>query len=99
APDDRRLNMEIIKRSDQGKGFIVLPKRWVIERTFAWFGRCRQLTKDWECLSRMARAFLLLTSIRLMLRRLGRVTGRSRSASEVHHALSTWWIISAGLCR
>jgi transposase len=70
-----QVNVEIVKRSDQVKGFTVLPKRWVVERTFAWLNRCRRLAKDWECLNRKARAFVLLASIRLMLRRLGRVTG------------------------
>lgn len=65
-----RLNVEIVKRSDQAKTFIVLPKRWIVERTFAWLGRCRRLAKDWECLNRKALAFLKLASIRLMLRKL-----------------------------
>jgi transposase len=69
------LNVEIVKRSDQVKGFTVLPKRWVVERTFAWLNRCRRLAKDWECLNRKARAYVLLASIRFMLRRRGRVTG------------------------
>jgi transposase len=69
------INVEIVKRSDQVKGFMVLPKRWVVERTFAWLNRCRRLAKDWECLNRKARAYVLLASIRFMLRRLGRVTG------------------------
>jgi transposase len=68
------VNVEIVKRSDQAKGFVVLPKRWVVERTFAWLNRCRRLAKDWECLNRKARAYVLLASIRLMLRRLGRAT-------------------------
>ena len=68
-----QLNVEIVKRSDQAKGFILLPKRWVVERTLAWLNRCRRLAKDWECLNRRARAFLILASIRLMARRLGRV--------------------------
>ncbi len=67
-----QVNVEIVKRSDQAKGFVLLPKRWVVERTFGWFGRCRRLAKDWECLNRRARAFLVLASIRLMLRRLAR---------------------------
>jgi transposase len=67
-----QVNVEIVKRSDQAKGFTVLPKRWVVERTFAWLNRCRRLAKDWECLGRKARAFLLLASVRLMLRRLAR---------------------------
>src|ERR1700723_1622369 len=69
------LNVEIVKRTDQAKGFVVLPKRWVVERTFAWLNRCRRLAKDWECLNRKARAYVLLASIRLMVRRLGRATG------------------------
>ena len=66
----RRSNVEIVKRSDQAKGFVVLPKRWIVERTIAWLNRCRRLAKDWECLNRKALAFLRLASIRLMLRRL-----------------------------
>jgi transposase len=65
-----RVNLEIVKRSDQVKGFVVLPKRWIVERTFAWLGRCRRLAKDWENLTRSALAFLRLASIRLMLRKL-----------------------------
>ena len=61
------LDVEIVKRSDQAKGFVLLPRRWVVERTFAWLNRCRRLAKDWECLNRKARAFLLLASIRLMV--------------------------------
>lgn len=66
----RRLKLTVVKRSDQAKGFVVLPKRWIVERTFAWLNRCRRLAKDWECRSRTARAFLLLASIRLMTRKL-----------------------------
>src|ERR1700719_223186 len=65
-----RVNVEIVKRSDRAKGFLVLPKRWIVERTLAWLGRCRRLAKDWECLNRKALAFLRLASIRLMLRKL-----------------------------
>ena len=43
-----RWTLQIVKRSDTAKGFEVLPRRWVVERTFAWFGRCRRLAKDWE---------------------------------------------------
>ena len=65
-----RVTVEIVKRSDQVKGFAVLPKRWIVERSLAWFGRCRRLAKDWECLNRRALTFLRLASIRLMLRKL-----------------------------
>lgn len=67
-----RAEVQIVKPSDQVKGFVVLPKRWVVERTLAWLNRCRRLAKDWENLNFKARAFLLLASIRLMVRRLGR---------------------------
>src|SRR5437016_6256107 len=66
----KRVNLEIVKRSDQARRFVVLPKRWIVERTFAWLGRCRRLAKDWECLNRKALAFLKLASIRLMMRKL-----------------------------
>lgn len=65
-----QLETEIIKRSDRAKGFEVLPRRWVVERTLAWLNRCRRLAKDWECLNQNALAFLKLASIRLMLRKL-----------------------------
>jgi transposase len=64
------FNIEIVKRSDHDKGFVVLPRRWVVERTIAWLNRCRRLAKDWENLNRKALAFLRLASIRLMLRKL-----------------------------
>jgi len=65
----RHLNLEIVKRSDIGK-FIVLPKRWIVERTIGWLNRCRRLAKDWECLNRNALAFLRWASVRLMVRKL-----------------------------
>jgi transposase len=61
-----QVQVEIVKRSDQAKGFVVLPKRWIVERTFAWLNRCRRLAKDWENLNRKALAFLRIASIRLM---------------------------------
>jgi len=64
------LSIEIVRRSDQANGFVVLPKRWIVERTLAWLNRCRRLAKDWENRNRKALAFLHLASIRLMLRRL-----------------------------
>jgi transposase len=64
------LTLEIVKRSECAKQFVVLPKRWIVERTIAWLNRCRRLAKDWENLNRKALAFLRLASIRLMLRKL-----------------------------
>ena len=64
------LETEIVKRSDRVKGFVVQPRRWVVERTIAWLNRCRRLAKDRENLNRNALAFIKLASIRLMLRKL-----------------------------
>ena len=64
------LVTEIVRRSDRVKGFVVVHKRWIVERTIGWLGRCRRLAKDWENLNRNAVAFLRLASIRLMLRKL-----------------------------
>ncbi len=64
--------IEVVKRPKEQKGFEVLPRRWVVERTIAWINRCRRLAKDFENLNRTALAFIRLASIRLMLRRLGR---------------------------
>ena len=66
----RQINIEIVKRSDAANGFVVLPRRWVVERTISWLNRCRRLAKDWECLNRSARAFLRWASIRRMLGKL-----------------------------
>jgi transposase len=65
----RAVNVEIVKRAELSK-FVVLPKRWIVERTIAWINRCRRLAKDWECLNRNGLAFLRWASIRLMLRKL-----------------------------
>ena len=65
------LPLEIVKRSDK-PGFVVLAKRWIIERTFGWLGRCRRLSKDYENLHRTSAAFLILALIRLMVRRVAR---------------------------
>ncbi len=66
------LRTEIVKRSDNMKGFVVLPRRWVVERTFSWFGRNRRLAKDFENLAKTLGAFVALASIQLVLRRLAR---------------------------
>ena len=66
------LRIEIVKRSDDMKGFVVVPRRWVVERTFSWFGRNRRLAKDFENLTETLGAFVALASIRLALRRLAR---------------------------
>jgi transposase len=65
--------MEIVKRSDEMKGFVVLPRRWVVERTFSWFGRNRRLAKHFENLAETKGTFVALASIQLALRRLARM--------------------------
>ena len=71
--EQAKIPLEIVKRSDTAKGFEVLPKRWIVERTFGWLGRCRRLAKDFENLSRSHAAFIILAMIRLMLRRIVRL--------------------------
>ena len=61
--------IEIVKRNELHR-FVVLPKRWIVERTLAWISRCRRLAKDFERHARKAAAFVRLAMIRLMLRRL-----------------------------
>ena len=64
--------LEIIKRSDRAEGFEVLPRRWVVERTFAWLGRCRRLAKDFEATIASAVAWALVAHIRTISRRMAR---------------------------
>ena len=75
--DEAGIPLEIVKRSDGGRGFKILPKRWIVERTFGWLGRCRRLAKDFENLTRSHAAFFILAMIRLMMRRI--VTAREAS--------------------
>jgi transposase len=72
-----RAVLDIVKRSDAAQGFVVLPKRWIVERTFGWLGRCRRLAKDFEGLTRTHLAFIQLAMIRLMLRRIARASQTS----------------------
>jgi putative transposase len=62
--------IEIVQRPPGVKGFQLLPRRWVVERTFAWFGRCRRLAKDFEGSASTEVAWLLIAHIRLLTRRL-----------------------------
>ena len=68
------VRMEIVRRTDDTKGFQVQPRRWVVERTFSWLGRNRRLAKDYENLAATLVAFVTLAAIRLVLRRLARAT-------------------------
>jgi putative transposase len=64
--------LSIVKRRDDAKGFVVLPKRWIVERTLAWLSRCRRLVRNYEHRIATAVAFIRLAMIRLMVRRLCR---------------------------
>ena len=68
----RRVKLEIVRRSDAQKGFVVLPKRWIVERTFGWLNRCRRLSKDYEYLTETSEAMIHVAMINLMVRRLAR---------------------------
>lgn len=56
--------IEIVRRPSQATGFVVVARRWVVERTFAWLGRCRRLAKDWEQTIQSSEAWLLIAAIR-----------------------------------
>lgn len=62
--------LEVVKRAKNSHRFEVLPRRWVVERTLAWLGRCRRLSKDYEELPQTSEAWVQIAMIHLMLRRL-----------------------------
>ncbi|MBF2001631.1 MAG: transposase [Synechococcales cyanobacterium M58_A2018_015] len=68
--DRYRWIIETVKRSDRAKGFVVLPKRWIVERTFGWWNWCRRLSKDCEVLPNTSEAMIQVAMIRVLLRRL-----------------------------
>lgn len=70
AKDWGQWILGIVKRSDQAKGFELLPHRWIVERTFAWLGRYRRLSKDYEAFIETSETMIRLAMIRLMLGRL-----------------------------
>lgn len=65
----RRVDLQIVKRNEDVKGFKVLPKRWIVERTFGWLTQSRRLNKDYETSTESAEAFIYIAMTRLMLRR------------------------------
>lgn len=62
--------LEIVKRSDDVAGFAVLPRRWVVERTFGWIGRYRRMSKDYETLPASSETMIYLAMVNLMVHRL-----------------------------
>ena len=71
----RRIELEIVKRSDDAKGFVVLPHRWKVERTFGWLGRSRRLSKDYEGTTSSSEAMIKWSMTHLMSRRLTKKLG------------------------
>ena len=66
----RKVRLEIVKRADHVKGFVVLPKRWIVERTFGWFGKYRRLSKDYEYLPATSEAMIYVAMMHIMVRRI-----------------------------
>jgi putative transposase len=71
-----RVALRVIKRSDRARGFEVLPKRWIVERTFGWLGDYRRLSKDYEFHEHTSETMVYLAMTHLMLKRLAPATGR-----------------------
>jgi putative transposase len=65
-----RWTLQIVKRADDVRGFVVLPKRWIVERTFAWLGKYRRLSKDYETLTDSSESMIRIAMINLMVHRL-----------------------------
>ena len=63
---------QVIKRTEETTGFVILPRRWVVERTFAWLGNYRRLSKDYEVLPESSEAMIYAARVYIMLRRLAR---------------------------
>ncbi|MBK8027315.1 MAG: transposase [Chloroflexi bacterium] len=75
------VDLQVVKRSQQAKGFEVLPKRWIVERTFAWLGKYRRLSKDYEALPSTSEAWIYAAMVHLMARRLARSEFKTLSKS------------------
>ena len=72
AREELQLTLQIVKRSDDMTGFVVLPRRWVVERSLGWLLRTRRLARDYETLPASSEAFIYFSASMLMARRLGR---------------------------
>lgn len=68
----RRIRLDIVKRSDKAEGFEILPKRWIVERTFGWLSLCRRFSKDYEALTASSEAMIYIAMIQLMARRIAK---------------------------
>jgi len=79
-------DLEVVERTQGTRGFSVLPRRWVVERTFAWIGRHRRMSKDYEYLTSSSENMIYLTMIRLMVRRLARAAAAAREHTRYAQA-------------
>ena len=68
----RKIRLEIVKPSDDMKGFVVLPKRWSVERTFSWLYKYRRLNKDYEFLTQSSESMIYIAMTHLMVRRIAK---------------------------
>jgi transposase len=74
AESDLGITVEVVSRPKAAQGFVLLPRRWVVERTFAWINRCRRLARDWERSSWASVAFIYIAASNSMARRLAKFT-------------------------
>ncbi len=80
------IQLEVVKLPEAKRGFVLLPRRWVMERTFAWIGRSRRMSKDYEYLTKSSESMVYLVMIRLMLRRLVKRADVIREKGRVRQA-------------
>ena len=66
------ISLEVVARNDDLKGFVVVPRRWVVERTFAWLGRYKRLVKDYELCPEHSEGMIYVAMIQLLLHRLAK---------------------------
>jgi putative transposase len=83
----RPVRLEIVKRAARAQGFVVLPKRWIVERTFAWVGKYRRLSKDYEYHTAASEAMIYVAMIHIMVRRIARKTLTRSSENPAKDAL------------
>ncbi len=72
--------LEIVKRPEGAKGFVLLPRRWVVERAFAWLMKCRRLCRDYEETCQSSEAGIRLAMLQVMAKRLARPSGKGHAA-------------------
>ncbi|WAX80193.1 IS5 family transposase [Streptomyces sp. KMM 9044] len=89
AKEELQLTLQIVKRSDDMKGFVVLSRRWVVERTLGWLMRSRRLVRDFEALPESSEAFIYWSQTMLMSRRLARTTRTTRTTVPVSSPVTT----------